>query len=85
MAVKALEFGEEMRVWKMTIKNAHGVIRIKSHNEFTARLFDRFHMAGRNIAGSSDKGVRGHFIQSLSEMEGGHLSEMARSMRIVSE
>ena len=79
MAIKALEFGKEMRIRKMAIENADRVIRIKGNHKIAACIFDRLHVAGRNIAGSSDKGVRGHVIQSLFELKCPQPSKEAHS------
>ena len=60
---------------------AFGHVIVTRHGQDTARIFDRFHMARRNIAGSSDKGIRRHVIQSLFEIYGPQPSKKALPAR----
>ena len=57
VAIERLEPDEELRVGKMAVQNADGVVRIIGGNKISAGFRDRTHVPGRNVTGSADKGI----------------------------
>ena len=52
MLVKSLKLGKELRLRKITVENADGVIRIEGDLQFAADSLDRLHVSGRDVTRS---------------------------------
>ena len=55
VTIEPLELGKEMRIRKMAVEDADGVVRIVGNLQIAADSLDRLHVARRDISGSSDQ------------------------------
>src|SRR5690606_12429194 len=56
VAVEALVFSEKLRLVKVTINDANGVVWIQRSNQVVASGFDRLHMSRCDVTGRTDQG-----------------------------
>jgi hypothetical protein len=57
VTIELLESDEKLRIGKMAVQDADGVVWIIGGNEISAGFRDRPHVPGRNVTGGADKSI----------------------------
>ena len=81
--VEPLEFGKEMRIRKIAVDDADGIVRIEGDLQIAANGLDRLHVARRDVAGGADQRKARHHL-SPSPMSSDFRFTKATALRVKS-
>src|ERR1700722_1549549 len=65
VAIELLKSDEKLRIGKMAVQDADGVVWIIGGNEISAGFRDRTHVPGRNVTGGADKSIGCQRLSSI--------------------